>query len=123
MEERRILPYAPRAAPTAPARTFAPRHNRFTPFGDSVKDMAAEESSAPVEVQLEEVSEAIQRAAADLLAARLVLDRERAEFTAKGAQPSRALLIAATRVVDEMRRTDEALTSLLKELELRTASQ
>lgn len=85
--------------------------------------MAAEESSAPVEVQLEEVSEAIQRAAADLLAARLVLDRERAEFTAKGAQPSRALLIAATRVVDEMRRTDEALTSLLKELELRTASQ
>ncbi len=82
-----------------------------------------ESATAPVETQLEEVSDAIQRAAADLLAARLVLDRERAEFSAKSATPSRELLISATRVVDEMRRTDEALTGLLKELEARSASR
>ena len=79
-------------------------------------------TDVPVSVQLEEVSDAIQRAAADLLSARLVLDRERAEFAAKGATPSRALLISATRVVDEMRRTDEALADLLRELERRSAA-
>jgi DNA-binding FadR family transcriptional regulator len=77
----------------------------------------------PVETQLEEVSDAIQRAAGDLLAARLVLDRERAEFAAKAGTPSRELLLAATRVVDEMRRTDEALTDLLKQLEVQSASR
>jgi hypothetical protein len=70
-----------------------------------------------LDLQLEEVSDAIQRAAADLLAARLVLDRERAELAAKGADPARSILIAATRVVDELRETDEALTVLLKEIE------
>jgi len=80
-------------------------------------------ATAAVETQLEEVSDAIQRAAGDLLAARLVLDRERAEFAARGGTPSRELLIAATRVVDEMRRTDQALTDLLKELDVRSASR
>ena len=89
----------------------------------SVNDNTTTETTdVPVSVQLEEVSDAIQRAAADLLAARLVLDRERAEFAARGAMPSRALLISATRVVDEMRRTDEALADLLKELEQRSTA-
>jgi len=80
--------------------------------------MTPEESAvASVDVQLEEVSDAIQRAAADLLAARVVLDRERAEFAARGTAPTRRLLIAARRVVDEMRETDEALTDLLRVLE------
>jgi hypothetical protein len=73
----------------------------------------------PVDIQLEEVSDVIQRAAADLLSARLVLDRERAEFVASGAQPSRPLMLAATRVVDDLRRTEEALAELLKQLEIR----
>ena len=73
----------------------------------------------PVDIQLEEVSDAIQRAAADLLSARLVLDRERAEFVASGALPSRPLMLAATRVVDDLRRTEEALAELLKQLEVR----
>jgi hypothetical protein len=73
----------------------------------------------PVDIQLEEVSDVLERAAADLLSARLVLDRERAEFVASGAQPSRALLLAATRVVDDLRRTEEALAELLKQLEVR----
>jgi hypothetical protein len=75
----------------------------------------------PVDIQLEEVSDAIQRAAADLLSARLVLDRERAEFVASSAQPSRPLLLAATRVVDDLRRIEEALAELLKQLEVRGA--
>lgn len=83
---------------------------------------SADPLDTPVTLQLEEVSDAIQRAAADLLAARLVLDRERTDFAAKGAEPSRALLIAATTVVDELRETDEALTVLLKELERRVAA-
>ena len=93
----------------------------------SVNDNTTTETTdVPVSVQLEEVSDAIQRAAASRsaarLAARLVLDRERAEFAARGAMPSRALLISATRVVDEMRRTDEALADLLKELEQRSTA-
>jgi hypothetical protein len=75
----------------------------------------------PVDIQLEEVSNAIQRAAADLLSARLVLDRERAEFVARGAEPSRPLLLAATRVVDDLRRIEEALAGLLQQLEARGA--
>jgi hypothetical protein len=82
--------------------------------------MSADEiTTPPVDIQLEEVSDAIERAAADLLSARLVLDRERAEFVASGAQPSRPLLIAATRVVDDLRRIEEALAELLKQLEVR----
>ena len=76
-------------------------------------------TTPPVDVQLEEVSDTIQRAAADLLSARLVLDRERAEFVASGGQPSRPLILAATRVVDDLRRTEEALAALLKQLEVR----
>lgn len=78
--------------------------------------------TVPVDAQLAQVSDAIQRAAADLLAARDALDRERAAFTARGGRPSRELLIAATHLVNEMRRTDQALTELLKELEARTPS-
>ena len=44
--------------------------------------MSPDETIPPVDIQLEEVSDAIQRAAGDLLSARLVLDRERAEFVA-----------------------------------------
>lgn len=76
----------------------------------------------PVEVQLEAVSEAIHRAAGDLLSARFVLDRERDAFVARGAQPSRELLIAATHVVNELRRTDQALETLLRQLEPRAPS-
>ena len=82
-----------------------------------------EKPAPPVDVQLEAVSAAIQRAAADLLSARVALDRERADFAARGAEPSRGLLIAATHLVNEMRQTDEALTNLLKQLEDRTARQ
>lgn len=80
--------------------------------------MSPDESPVlPVDVHLEQVSDAIHRAAGDLLSARLVLDRERAAAAGTGTQPSRAVLLAAKRVVDEMRRTDEALTDLLKLLE------
>ena len=83
-------------------------------------DMSPDEiTTPPVDIQLEEVSDVIQRAAADLLSARLVLDRERAEFVASGAPPSRPLMLAATRVVDDLRRTEEALAELLKQLEVR----
>jgi hypothetical protein len=84
--------------------------------------MAPDETPPPsVDIQLEEVSDVIQRAAADLLSARVVLDRERTEFIASGAQPSRPLMLAATRVVDDLRRTEEALAELLKHLEVRGA--
>jgi hypothetical protein len=76
-------------------------------------------TTPPVDVQLEQVSDAIQRAAADLLSARLVLDHERAEFVASAAEPSRALMLAATRVVDDLRRAEESLAELLKQLEVR----
>jgi hypothetical protein len=81
--------------------------------------MSLDEITPPVDIQLEEVSDVIERAAADLLSARLVLDRERAEFVASGASPSRPLMVAATRVVDDLRRTEEALAELLKQLEVR----
>ena len=85
--------------------------------------MSPDDTTIPsVDIQLEEVSDAIQRAAADLLSARLVLDRERAEFVASGAQPSRPLMLAATHFVDDLRRTEEALTDLLKQLEVRGTS-
>ena len=82
--------------------------------------MSPDESTIPpVDIQLEEVSDVIQRAAADSLSARLVLDRERAEFVASGALPSRPLMQAATRFVDDLRRAEEALAELLKQLEVR----
>jgi hypothetical protein len=68
-----------------------------------------ETTPPPVDIQLEEVSDAIQGAAADLLSARTVLDRERAEFVASAAQPSRPMLLAATRVVDDLRRIEDSL--------------
>jgi hypothetical protein len=76
-------------------------------------------TTPPVDIQLEEVSDAIQRAAGDLLSARLVLDRERAELATLGVAPSRPLLLAATRVVDDLRRIEESLAELLRQLELR----
>jgi hypothetical protein len=82
--------------------------------------MAENTSEKPtVEMSLQLLSDAVGKAADDLCAARVALDRARIDIASRNTSVSRRVVGAAERVVDHLRETDEALREVVKELEER----
>src|SRR4051812_31117949 len=87
---------------------------------DNGRSMAENTSETPtVEMSLELLSDALRKAADDLLSTRAVLDRARTDIASRNTSVSRRVVGAAERVVDQLRKTDEALRDVVKELEER----
>jgi hypothetical protein len=79
-----------------------------------------DENAAPtVEMSLEMLSEAVGKAADDLRAVRIALDTARADIGARNTSVSRVVLKDAERVIDHLRRADEGLRDVLKDLSQR----
>lgn len=80
----------------------------------------AEESEAPtVELSLGWLSDAVGKASEDLRAARVTLERVRADIASRNVSVSRTVITAAGRVVDRLKEADEALRDVVKTLEER----
>jgi hypothetical protein len=76
-----------------------------------------DENAAPtVEMSLEMLSEAVAKAANDLQAVRAALDTARADITSRNTSVSRVVLKDAGRVIDHLRRADEGLRDVLRDL-------
>ena len=76
-----------------------------------------DENAAPtVEMSLEMLSEAVGKAATDLQAVRAALDTARADITSRNTSVSRVVLKDAGRVIDHLRRADEGLRDVLRDL-------
>ena len=76
-----------------------------------------DENAAPtVEMSLEMLSEAVGKASDDLRAVRAALDTARADIGARNTSVSRVVLKDAERVIDHLRRADEGLRDVLKDL-------
>ena len=77
-----------------------------------------DENAAPptVEMSLEMLSEAVGKAADDLRSVRTALDAARADIGARNTSVSRVVLKDAERVIDHLRRADEGLRDVLKDL-------
>jgi hypothetical protein len=65
---------------------------------------------------LSSLSEAIGKAADDLCAARETIDRARTDIAAQNTSVSREVVADAERVIDSLKRTDEGLCDVVKEL-------
>jgi len=77
------------------------------------------DTTPTVEMSLDVLSEAIGKAADDLCASRRVLDSARADIASRNTSISRTVITGAERVVEQLRKTDEALKDLIKGLEER----
>ena len=62
------------------------------------------------------LSEAIGKAADDLCAARSTIDRARADIVAQNTSVSRDIVAGAERVIDALKRADEALRDVVNDL-------
>lgn len=69
-----------------------------------------------VEMSLAMLSEAVGKAAEDLGAVRATLDQARVDIAARNTSVSREILREAERAIDHLRRTDECLRDVLKNL-------
>ena len=76
-----------------------------------------DENTAPtVEMSLAILSEAVGKASEDLRAVRGTLDAARADIASRNTSVSRVVLKDAERVIDHLRRADEGLRDVLKDL-------
>ncbi|PYR44390.1 MAG: hypothetical protein DMF93_00455 [Acidobacteria bacterium] len=79
-----------------------------------------DESTTPtVEMSLAALSEAVGRASQDLSAVRSTLDLARADIAARNTSLGRDVVREAERAIDHLRRADEALRDVLKDLATR----
>jgi hypothetical protein len=78
-----------------------------------------ETGNAPVDISLAALEDVIQKAAGDLLTARNVLARARAEMVATDAPVSRTVIADAERVIEHLRLADQSLTSVISKLSTR----
>ena len=77
----------------------------------------AEQNSAPtVEMSLEALSEALDKAADDLRGAVPVIDQARAEIASRNTSIGRDVVKDAERVIDHLRQADECLRDVVKDL-------
>jgi septal ring factor EnvC (AmiA/AmiB activator) len=76
----------------------------------------ASKTPETVEKSLGALSEAIGKATDDLCAARETIDRTRADIAAQNTSISREVVAEAERVIDALKRTDEGLRDVVKEL-------
>jgi len=72
-----------------------------------------------VEMSLDALSEACAKSADDLRAVKDVLERARVDIASRNTSVSRRVVAAAERVVEHLRKTDEALKEVLVALEER----
>jgi len=72
-----------------------------------------------VDTSLDILSETVAKSADDLHAVKSVLDRARADIASHNTSVSRRVVSAAERVVEHLRKTDEALKEVLVALEER----
>lgn len=72
-----------------------------------------------VEASLGALIEAVAKAADDLRAVVGILERARADIASRNTTVQRGVISAATRTVDHLRMTDEALRDVVKALESR----
>ena len=79
--------------------------------------MAETERDQPtVEMSLEMLSDALGKASDDLSAARASLDVARVDIASRNTSVSREVIKDAERVIDHLRKTDECLNDVLKDL-------
>ena len=72
-----------------------------------------------VDTALQILGDVVAKAADDLGAVRVVLDRARADIASRNTSISRTVIGKATAVIDHLRGADEALRDVLRELEER----
>jgi hypothetical protein len=77
-------------------------------------------TATTVEMSLEMLSEAVGKASDDLRAVRATLDAARADIASRNTSLSREVLKDAERVINHLRRADEGLRDVLKDLSQRT---
>ena len=77
-------------------------------------------SATTVEMSLAMLSEAVGKASDDLRAVRATLDVARADIASRNTSLSREVLKDAERVINHLRRADEGLRDVLKDLSQRT---
>jgi len=76
-----------------------------------------DENTAPtVEMSLEALSAAVGKASEDLCAVRSALDTARADIATRNTSMSRAVVKDAEKVIDHLRKADEGLRDVLKDL-------
>jgi len=79
-----------------------------------------DETTTPtVEMSLAALSEAVGRASQDLSDVRTTLDRARADIATRNTSIGRDVVKEAERVIDHLRRADEGLRDVLKDLATR----
>jgi hypothetical protein len=79
----------------------------------------AENAELTVERSLEMLSEAVGRASEDLRAVRASLDGARHDLASRNTSVSREVVRDAERAIEHLRKTDECLREVLKDLEER----
>jgi hypothetical protein len=75
-----------------------------------------EQPTPTVEMSLEALSDALKRASDDLRAAVPAIDHARAEIASRNTSVHRAVVRDAERVIDHLRRADECLRDVVKDL-------
>lgn len=76
-----------------------------------------DEETPTVEMSLEVLSDAIDKAAEDLRAAGIALERARAEIASRSTSMPRGEIVrAAEHAIDHLRQTDECLRDVFKDL-------
>jgi alkylation response protein AidB-like acyl-CoA dehydrogenase len=78
-----------------------------------------DEKAPTVDRSLDILSEAVGKAADDFRAVRTVLDRARADIASHNTSVSRTAVAAAERVVDHLKKADDALKEVLVAIEER----
>jgi hypothetical protein len=76
----------------------------------------SDENVPTIEMSLGMLSDAVSRAAADLLASRNALDRARADIASRNTSAPRGVVAAAERVVHHLKEADEGLRDALRSL-------
>ncbi|HMF97826.1 MAG TPA: hypothetical protein VKE96_26180 [Vicinamibacterales bacterium] len=75
-----------------------------------------EKATPTVEMSLVALSEAVGKASQDLSAVRAALDVARTEISARNTSVTRAVIKDAERVIDHLRKADEGLRDVLKDI-------
>jgi hypothetical protein len=79
----------------------------------------AEQTTPTVEQSLAALSEAVGRASDDLTAVRSTLDLARTDIATRNTSVTRDVIKEAERVIDHLRRADQGLRDVLRELAAR----
>jgi len=74
------------------------------------------DNTPTVEMSLEALSEALNKAADDLRAAVPTIDHARTEITSRNTSVPRTIVRDAERVIDHLRQADECLRDVVKDL-------